>query len=344
MIRLIVPILVLEQHEHHSARRPRPLTGDDQPADHAPGCRAAAARASQLSTAASGSRARSSASGWADGQPGGPVVGQHRLPAGQRLQRRSRRQIQRQRQLHPAGHGLPGRRDPELPEHRAGRGRGPGSLLTTAHSGRERVACPRPRQQLERRRPGPRPGGEVGETAKRPSRLTRRDQRLHLSCRDPADVAEADPHATCRRPTSAFDTRLLVDVGRQHLDPPPLGLVHERIGRVEAHRLLVQQRAQELRPVVDPQPGRLVGEQPEGGAVRLGEAEARESPDHREHALGQSPRRPRAAAGLPRRTAGGGPRSPRPSACGSSPAAAPPPRRARSRRTRSRPPAPGPGR
>ena len=39
---------------------------------------------------------------------------------------------------------------------------------------------------------------------------------------------------------------------------------------------------------MDAQPGRLVGEQAEGGAVGLGEAEAREADDHRPHALGQS--------------------------------------------------------
>ena len=37
---------------------------------------------------------------------------------------------------------------------------------------------------------------------------------------------------------------------------------------------------------MDPQPGRLVGEQPECGAMRLGEAEAREALDLLEHALG----------------------------------------------------------
>ena len=78
-----------------------------------------------------------------------------------------------------------------------------------------------------------------------------------------------------------------VHVGRDQLDPLALRLVRQRVGRVEAHRLLVEQRAQELRPVVHAQPGRLVGEQPEGGPVRLGEAEAREADDHRVHALGR---------------------------------------------------------
>ena len=59
----------------------------------------------------------------------------------------------------------------------------------------------------------------------------------------------------------------------------------ERVGWIEAHRLLVEQRTEELRPVVHPQPRRLVGEQAEGRTVRLGEAEAREARDHREDLL-----------------------------------------------------------
>ena len=69
--------------------------------------------------------------------------------------------------------------------------------------------------------------------------------------------------------------------------PAILGLVHEAVRSVEAHRLLVQQRAQELRAVVHPQPRRLVGEQAEGGAVGLRKAEAGEALDHPPHALGR---------------------------------------------------------
>ena len=69
--------------------------------------------------------------------------------------------------------------------------------------------------------------------------------------------------------------------------PRPLGLVDQRVGRVEAHRLLVQQRAEELRAAVDAQPGRLVGEQAEGGRVRLREAEAGEALDLLPDPLGQ---------------------------------------------------------
>ena len=70
--------------------------------------------------------------------------------------------------------------------------------------------------------------------------------------------------------------RAEVDVGRPHLHPTPLRVANEARGRVEAHRLRVQERAQELGRVVVAQPGRLVGEQPERGRVRLREAEARE--------------------------------------------------------------------
>ena len=75
--------------------------------------------------------------------------------------------------------------------------------------------------------------------------------------------------------------------GAQHLDPAALGLVDERVGGVEAHRLLVEQRAEELERVVHAQPRRLVGQQPERRAVGLGEAEAREADDHVPHALGE---------------------------------------------------------
>ena len=64
---------------------------------------------------------------------------------------------------------------------------------------------------------------------------------------------------------------------RPHLHPTPLGVADEARRRVEAHRLRVQERAEELGRIVVPQPGRLVREQPERGRVRLREAEAREA-------------------------------------------------------------------
>ena len=57
----------------------------------------------------------------------------------------------------------------------------------------------------------------------------------------------------------------------------PLRVAHEGGGRIEAHRLLVQERAQELRGVVVTQPRRLVREEPERCRVRLREAESGEA-------------------------------------------------------------------
>jgi hypothetical protein len=68
-----------------------------------------------------------------------------------------------------------------------------------------------------------------------------------------------------------------VHVCRLHVHPAPLRVPDEGGGRVEAHRLRVQERAQELRGVVTAQPLRLVREQPERGRVRLREAEPREA-------------------------------------------------------------------
>jgi hypothetical protein len=62
--------------------------------------------------------------------------------------------------------------------------------------------------------------------------------------------------------------------------------MREGVRGVEAHRLLVHQGAEELRAMVDAQPGGLVGEQAEGGAVGLREAEAREADDHAVDAFG----------------------------------------------------------
>ena len=70
---------------------------------------------------------------------------------------------------------------------------------------------------------------------------------------------------------------LQVHVGRPRLDAAPLRVAHERRRRIEAHRLRVEQRGEELRRVVVAQPRRLVREQPERGRVRLREAEAREA-------------------------------------------------------------------
>ena len=91
-------------------------------------------------------------------------------------------------------------------------------------------------------------------------------------------MAQAEPQSALLVNQAA--ERAFVEVRRQHGCAAALRFVDERIGRVEAHRLLVEQRRQQLGAVVDAQPGRLVGEQAEGGGVRFGEAEAGKTGDH----------------------------------------------------------------
>src|SRR5213078_2390585 len=59
-------------------------------------------------------------------------------------------------------------------------------------------------------------------------------------------------------------------IGGEDLQFAPLGLVDERVRGIEAHRLLVEQTAQELWAVVLSEPGGLISEQPESRRVRLG--------------------------------------------------------------------------
>ena len=63
--------------------------------------------------------------------------------------------------------------------------------------------------------------------------------------------------------------------------------MHQRVGRIEAHRLLVEQRAEKLGVVVHAQPGGLVGQQAEGSRVGLGKAEAGEAHDLAPDPLGR---------------------------------------------------------
>src|SRR5205814_1250731 len=67
-----------------------------------------------------------------------------------------------------------------------------------------------------------------------------------------------------------------VHLRRARLDAAALPVADERRGRVEAHRLRVQERGEELGAVVVAQPRGLVGEQAERRGVRLREAEAGE--------------------------------------------------------------------
>ena len=299
------------------------------------------------------------------GCPPPPPRGRARRRPGATAPAGDRRPGRRRRPTTPAG-PAPGARPPRAPRGRraSGRGRRPRGLRRArrprrrARRGRSRGRGGRPRER--ERRPCARAGAWVVRVGRAraaegltPRRAKRRGDAAAgadaAGSADGADGGGADDGGLARRARAegqdlrrdvddgAAD-RAGVDVGGQDLDAAALGLVDEGVGRVEAHRLLVEQRAQELGPVVDAQPGRLVGQQAEGGAVGLGEAEAREADDHRPHALGQrlvdvGPLAP----SRPRRSRGGGPRSPRPSACGSSPGAAPRPPPARSPRRPSRP-------
>ena len=120
--------------------------------------------------------------------------------------------------------------------------------------------------------------GQFADAAKRPALLACTDERRDLLGVHAAHVTEPDPHrpAVLDRALGERD----IDVDGAQRDPTPLRLVGEAVGWIEAHRLLVEQRAEELGAVVDAQPGGLIGEQAEGGAVRLGKAEAGEAGDH----------------------------------------------------------------
>ena len=138
---------------------------------------------------------------------------------------------------------------------------------------------------------------------------------------DALDVAEADPDgAAAPRPCSR--RRLRLTSGGEHRHAPPLAVAQQRRRRVEAHRLGVQERAQEL--------GRVV----RGAATPTGRRGSRR---RRRATWGsRTPRSRRTFSNTslgrllgrrrwpPRRrgTAASAPRAPRGCACGSSPGAA----------------------
>ena len=99
-----------------------------------------------------------------------------------------------------------------------------------------------------------------------------------------ARPAAARPrHAHCDRPSAGLEARPPASDGRQRrpadLDAVPLGVVHQRLRRVEAHRLRVEQRRAERGRVVQLEPGRGVDQQREADRVALGEAERGERLD-----------------------------------------------------------------
>ena len=122
-------------------------------------------------------------------------------------------------------------------------------------------------------------GGEVGDVAERPVRLPLRHEAGGGLLADVAHVAEADPHRAVVH--LAVGVRA-GDARRQHPHAAPLGVADEAGGRVEAHRLRVEEGGEELGGVAPPQPGALVGEDRERRRVRLGEAEVGEADQLRE--------------------------------------------------------------
>ena len=184
---------------------------------------------------------------------------------------------------------LAGAGDPDAPERLAALALRPGG---------DAVERAGPGELFQARQPDPRAGGEFGDPLIGTAALALGDQRLHLLLLHALDVAEPDPHLqppahlVAARRFDVAEHLAAVGIDRGDADAAALGLVDQRVRRVEAHRLLVQQRAEELGPVVEPQPGRLVGEQAEGGGVRLREAVAGEAldlrPDPFGHLLGDA--------------------------------------------------------
>ena len=204
----------------------------------------------------------------ADREAGQPVVGEHPLPVGLLREVRHRRGgLERQRKLAVSlPHALRARDDARAPEELPPRP--------------EAVAGARGDERLQRGPVHRRAPGEVGDVG---VRLLGR-HRLGLLLADRPDVAEPDPHG------AVLDQALRpaqVDVGRPHLHPAPLAVSDEAGRRVEAHRLRVQERAQELGRIVVAEPGRLVGKQRERGRVRLREPEAGEADELVVDAVGE---------------------------------------------------------
>src|SRR6185437_599804 len=96
------------------------------------------------------------------------------------------------------------------------------------------VARTRPGQLFERPAASPDASRELAETREASAALALCHQLAHLLTADVLDVAEAQAHAALVH--RALDLRC-VHVEAQDRDAPVLGLVHEAVRRIEAHRL-----------------------------------------------------------------------------------------------------------
>jgi hypothetical protein len=79
----------------------------------------------------------------------------------------------------------------------------------------------------------------------------------------------------------------MIDVGRQHHDAVVPCIPHDLRGRVEAHRLRVEQRGSERRRVMALQPARDIDQVREARGVALGKAVFAEALDLVEAAFGE---------------------------------------------------------
>src|SRR6266571_285906 len=194
------------------------------------------------------------------------VVGEHAFPDGRLRQLGCRRgRIERERELlllaARAGDTVRARHEAELPEQLP-----PRHMKAVAGAGNDQRLEAVLRQLSALRK--------VAHALERAVSLALLDDRLRLGFADAVDVVDADAHrAVLDRALGGAD----VHVRGTRLDPAPLAVADERRRRIEAHRLCVEERAQELGRMVVPQPGGLVGEQPERRRMRLRKPETGEA-------------------------------------------------------------------
>jgi hypothetical protein len=237
-----LPVLVLDQHEDDAAGRRRALSRDREAGHRHPGPVGRAFQVGAREHLAGQVRPEELERVEADREAREAVVGEHPLP-GRLLGQVGHlaRRLEREGEL-PALSPVPGadraRREPEAPEELPARPA-------------EGVAAPTRDERLERGPVERRAEREIGHARERPSRPTLLDERRRRLLPEPLHVA--DPHAHRAVLEPALDLAQ-VHVGGQHLDAAPLRVADEARRRVEAHRLRVEEGAEELARIVVAQP------------------------------------------------------------------------------------------
>ncbi len=171
----------------------------------------------------------------------------------------------------------------------------------------KRVAGARGDERSSARPVERRPLGEVEHAAEGAVLLALGDERPRGLLAEAVDVAEPDPHGAAFEPAERRGAA--VHVGRQHLDPAALRRRARGGRRVEAHRLGIQERAEEVRRVVVAQPRALVGEQARTRPRATSGSRTRRNRGSSRRRARRSRARHAVRAPLPRRSARGGPRS-----------------------------------